>query len=70
MFFDSHEGMSLCGEVNLIVVMVDNDEKRGAKVAWFVSFDLKVDWYIISLPNRLLPPPDGRSGPLSPSLHP
>jgi hypothetical protein len=42
--------------------MVDNQRRRGAKVAGFGLLDLKPDRCVALRPNRKLSLPDGRSG--------
>ena len=51
MFFVSLAGISLRGEVNQIGDMVDNQRSRGAKIARFGSFDLKLDQCVVLHPN-------------------
>ena len=42
-FFTSHAGISLLGEVNRFGDTVDNQRSRDAKIAGFESLDLKPD---------------------------
>jgi hypothetical protein len=53
-FFVSQAGISLLGEVNRIVTMVDNQRSCGAKIAGFEFADLKPDRCVALRPKRVI----------------